>query len=129
MVSSSGSGEHPVWDAVGCLTAAVDGLAGAAWWRCGDEELLDLQQVLETATRRLSAVSLRLVAEVDDRRLATARGAASTAALLRQLLNISAGEAGWRVTAAEKLLERRSPSGAVVPAPLPATGAALAEGS
>ncbi|HEY2173115.1 MAG TPA: hypothetical protein VGH85_04815, partial [Mycobacteriales bacterium] len=68
MVSSSGPGGHPVWDAVGCLTAAVDGLAGSALWRCGDEELLDLQQVLETAARRLSAASLRLVAEVDDRR-------------------------------------------------------------
>ena len=129
MVSGSGPGELPVWDAVGCLTAAVEGLAGAGLWRCGDAELLDLQQVVETAVRRLSAASLRLVAEVDDRRLATARGATGTAALLRQLLNISAGEAGWRVTAAEKLLDRTSPSGAVVPAALPATGAALADGA
>jgi hypothetical protein len=128
MVSGSGSGGRPVWDAVGCLTAAVDGLAGAGWWRCGDAELLDLQQGLETAARRLSAASLRLVAEVDDRRLATARGVVSTAALLRQLLNISAGEAGWRVTAAETLLDRVGPSGETVPAALPATGAALAAG-
>ena len=125
MVSSTGSGGLPVWDAVGCLTAAVDGLAGAGLWRCGDAELLDLQQVVETAARRLSAASLRLVAEVDDRRLATARGAAGTAALLRQLLNISAAEAGWRVTAAEKLLDRTGPSGAAVPAALPATAAGV----
>ncbi len=105
-----------MWDAVGCLTAAVDGLAGAALWRCGDAELLDLQRVVETAARRLSAAALRLVAEVDDRRLATDRGAVSTAALLRQVLNISPAEAGWRVTAAEKLLDRIGPSGQTVPA-------------
>ena len=56
-------------------------------------------------------------------------GAVSTAALLRQVLNISAAEAGWRVTAAEKLLQRCSPSGRSVPAPLPATGGGLADGS
>ena len=33
------------------------------------------------------------------------------------------------MTAAEKLLDRASPSGAAVPAPLPATGAALADGA
>ncbi len=118
-----------MWGHAGGLAGAVDGLAGADLWRCGDEEIVDLLRVAETQARRLYAVGLRLVAEADQRGLGSARGATSTAALLRQVLNVAPGEAGWRVSAAEKLLERRGRSGEPVPAALPVTGAALAAGA
>src|SRR5258707_8592878 len=51
MVSGSGSGERPVWDAVGCLTAAVDGLAGAALWRVRGEGPLHPPQGVGAAAR------------------------------------------------------------------------------
>ena len=105
-----------MWSHAAGLTAAVDGLAGADVWPLGDEEIVDLMRVVECQARRLFAASLRLVAEADARSLGTDRGACSTPALLRQVLNLTPGEAGWRVTAAEKLLERRGPSGALVPA-------------
>ncbi len=117
-----------MWGHAGGLTAAVDGLAGGDVWRLGDDEVLDLMRVVECQARRLFAASLRLVAEADARSLGTDRGACSTPALLRQVLNLAPGEAGWRVTAAAKLLDRNSPCGQTVPACLPATGAALAGG-
>jgi hypothetical protein len=47
---------------------------------------------------------------------------------VRQVLNVAPAEAGWRVAAAEKFIDRAGPSGVTVPAALPATGAALAGG-
>ncbi len=117
-----------MWGFAAGLAAAVDGLAGASLWRLGGDEVVDVMRVVECQARRLFAASLRLVAEVDARGLGTDRGACSTPALLRQVLNVTPAEAGWRVAAAEKLLGRTSPSGQIEPAALPVTAAGVADG-
>ncbi len=78
-----------MWGFAAGLAAAVDGLAGAEVWRLGGDEVVDVMRVVECQARRLFAASLRLVAEVDARGLGTDRGACSTPALLRQVLNVT----------------------------------------
>ncbi len=56
----------------------------------------------------MSVVDHLVIAEIGDRHLAAEVGASSTAALLRQGLRISAGEASARVRAAADLGPRRS---------------------
>ncbi len=114
--------------AVTALRSGVDGLAAADLWQVGDDDLLEAMRVVEVQARRLFAASLRLVAEVDDRAISGGRGAASTAALVRQVMRIGPGEAVARVAAAEALIDRVGPAAQPVPAALPATAAAARDG-
>src|SRR3954447_9161154 len=123
--------------AVATVISGVDGLAAADLWRVDDDELLEVMRVVKIQARRLFAASLRLVAEVDDRRMSGGRGASSTAALVRQGIRIrpggaaapgAAADAAGRVAAADAVVERVGASGQPVPAPLSATAAATRAG-
>src|SRR5262249_59889716 len=80
------------------MGGGVDGvladLAETGWDAASDGELLAACQVIETWTRRLYGVGLAVTAELDTRNVALARGASSTAVLLRQGLGIAPGGAG-----------------------------------
>ncbi len=109
--------------------AGVDALVGAPWWQVPDADLLGLARDVEHLSRLLSTVQVRLAGEVDTRRLASSHGAASTGALLRSVLVISAGEAKHRVLTARAVLPHPTPTGTPTPPVLPVLGAALTAGT
>jgi hypothetical protein len=76
------SGAAEELDAVG---ARVPGLA--------DAELVALLREVEVISRKAHSVMLRLVAELDINRFATAEGYPSTARLIGDLLRLGWGEA------------------------------------
>jgi Domain of unknown function (DUF222) len=71
---------------------------------------------------------LELVAGLDAAGLAAAQGFGNTGRLLAALLDCGTGQARARVREAEQLATRRTLTGEVLPARLPATAAALAAG-
>jgi len=88
------------------LAAGVDALLAEPAWRCTGADLLETLADLETATRRLAAARLRLVAEVDRRGAATDAGASSTTAWLAGTAKIRPGSAARDVWLARALHER-----------------------
>ncbi len=68
-----------------------------------DRDLVRHLRLLETQARRLPAVMQRVVAVLEERRVARRHGLRDTAALLRRELQVSAGEARSRVAAANQL--------------------------
>jgi hypothetical protein len=76
------------------VTACVDRPA----WTLGDGELVAGLDAVHAAEQRLAAVKLALVREIDGRGLATAAGASSTGAWLRERLRMG-------VTFARRLIE------------------------
>jgi hypothetical protein len=104
-------------------------VGSTALWRCGDEELLAAIVETEQNTRAGAARMLSVLGEAQNRGLAGSKGYSSTATFLIHLLNISRGEANYRLTQARAVTETPSVSGASMPAPLPSMGAALAEGA
>ncbi len=82
----------------------------------------------EELVRREYAASLELITELDSRNVAVELGYSSLGELLRDVLRISPAEARRRIVHAEAVNEVALVSGGVVPAPLPATAAALGEG-
>lgn len=95
---------------------------------CADTRLPDQIRDIETVSRMLHAVMLETVAELDSRNLAATTGFGTTKRLLAGMLQLSATEAGTRVTHATQLTARRTLSGEVLPPVLPSTAAALAAG-
>src|SRR5256885_11928374 len=71
---------------------------------------------------------LRLVSELDRRGAAANLGYSNTAALLINALRIDRADATRRLSQAEALLDTTTPTGAVIPASLPVTAAALQRG-
>jgi mRNA-degrading endonuclease toxin of MazEF toxin-antitoxin module len=69
-----------------------------------------------------------LVADIDARNIAVEQAGISTAEFLRRRLRLSPSEAKSRVSAARELIESVSPSGEAIPAPLPRTAEAVADG-
>ncbi|HET8680888.1 MAG TPA: DUF222 domain-containing protein, partial [Micromonosporaceae bacterium] len=75
------------------IAEAVDACAAAAVWALHDDQLVDMLDELDTAQRRLAAVNLALVRELDGRGLAVAQGASSTAVWLRARMHMPIGAA------------------------------------
>ncbi len=114
---------------VGAARAGVDALVDAPWWQVPDADLLGLARDVEHLSRLLSTVQVHLAGEVDTRRFASSHGAASTGALLRSVLVISAGEAKHRVLTARAVLPHPTPTGTPTPPVLPVLSAALTAGT
>lgn len=94
-----------------------------------DEALLAAWTDLEVQRRQLTSAEHALIAEVEQRGLARARGMRSTAVLATRLLRISSGEARARVTAAADLGPRRGLTGEPLEPIYPLVAAAQSEGA
>jgi len=111
------------------LHDSIDRLLECDFSGASSAELVDVLGTVERAVRRLPGVRAMLVAEVAARGLAAQRGCRSTAALLRQALRCSAGEAGsWLGLAMDLAPGRLVSSGEQLPAVLPTLAAAVAAG-
>jgi hypothetical protein len=115
--------------AVVAARAAVAALAGLSWSRVGGRGLLTVAGQVEQLSRLTGAVQIGLAGELHTRGVAAAHGSASTAALLRNTLLISQGEARARVAAAAVVLPRVCPSGATAGPVLPLLAAAVTAGT
>jgi hypothetical protein len=102
---------------------------GPELWRCGDAELLAALTAAEQGTRAAAARMSAVLGEALNRGLPASKGYASPAVFLTHCLNISRGEANRRLSLARAVTDSPGVSGARVAAPLPAMGAALAEGA
>ncbi|MGH3440321.1 MAG: DUF222 domain-containing protein, partial [Sciscionella sp.] len=98
-------------------------------WRCGDDELLAAMLGAERERRLIEARMLALLGEVNNRKLAAAKGYASAQQLLCELLNISRVEATRRLACADEATASPGIGGVMIAPALPASGAALAEGA
>jgi hypothetical protein len=114
---------------LGLLRAAVDSLLDAELSLLSQDELLDALRGLESDSRRIVAVQHRLVAEVAARNVAGELRYRDTASLLAATLMLTRSQANDRVNAAELLGPRTSLRGEALPPALPATAAALTDGS
>jgi hypothetical protein len=101
----------------------------APLWQRSDDHLVAAIRENERERRALDARTLALLAETQNRGLAASKGYSSSATFLVESLNISRSEANRRLACARAVTGRQSASGASIPAPLPAMGAALAEGA
>ena len=108
--------------------AALEQLRDTAFWKIPDLELLTLAQEFERLGRLTHALQVHVAGEIDTRGLADRHGCSSTAALLRQSLVISAGDARARVNTARMVLPRESPTGVELDPVLPVLGDALVDG-
>jgi Domain of unknown function (DUF222) len=115
--------------AVKALTDAVDGLLAVDLTTATRDDLLDLARGLETQRRRLPVADHALIGELDQRGVAAELACRSTAALLRQLLRLTPGQARGRVDAAAHLGPRRALTGEPLPPRLAAVAAAQADGT
>jgi Domain of unknown function (DUF222) len=95
---------------------------------CDDAGLQNQIRDLEAVSRMLHAVMLEAVADLEFRAIAASTGFGTTKRLLAGMLQLSATEAGMRVTHATHLTARRTLSGEVLPPVLPNTAVALAAG-
>src|SRR2546423_13365402 len=97
-------------------------------WQTSDESLVAELCALEVQMRVGFSQMLRLVSELDRRGAAANLGYSNTGALLIHALRIDRADAKRRLSQAESLLDTTTPTGAVVPASLPVTAAALERG-
>ena len=114
---------------LGNALSAVTGLRDGAFWKLLPDQLLELGRQLEHLSRTVYAAQVHLAGEVDTAALAAARSCPSTAALLRQSLNISAADAIGRVNTARQVLPRQQLSGPDAPPHLPHLRQALDAGA
>ena len=103
-------------------------MSGGGHWQRSSEELLHALAVSESRLRQEYATSLELIAELTTRNTAADVGYSSLVEVLRDVLRFSPAEARRRISHAEAVTEVPLVSGGVVPAPLPATAAALRAG-
>jgi hypothetical protein len=92
------------------------------------EELLDLLDLLETDTRRRTAVACGMIAELDARAAAGELGYPSAAVLLSERLRIGRREAASRVRLSADLAPRHALSGERLQPRFPQVASALADG-
>jgi hypothetical protein len=109
--------------------AALRDLQDLDFWKIPELDLLALAQSIEGLARLGYAAQVRVAGEVDTRHTAASFGSASTVALLRETLTISAPDARARVNTAKMVLPQVQPSGGVADPVLPDLAAALAGGS
>ena len=114
---------------VAALAAAVDGLLSADLTGVGSVELTQVLAGVEVQRRRLDAVDVRLVAEVEERRVCGDYARTCTADLLVSLLRVSRGAAKARVDRAVDLGPRRTLDGQPLPVLFPLVAEALAAGA
>ncbi len=103
-------------------------MSGAVWRRGRDELLHELRELQARMWRDYSA-ALRLISELEVRNAAAESGYRSLRELLRDALRITPREAARRIAHANALNETPLVSGGSVPASLPATAAAAANGA
>jgi hypothetical protein len=92
-----------------------------------DEQLLAELGALETQLHATWSQMLSVVAEIDSRAIAAAKGYATTVELVRAVARVPRSEARSRVDAAADVLPSRGLGGAPVQPRLPETAAAVAE--
>lgn len=121
----------------GVTAAVVQPLAAMSDWLdsaretltgLDDEQLTQALRDIEVLSRRVHAVMLDLVADIDSRGIAGRAGFGGTARLVAGTLHVSAAEARLRVEQAAMVGTRRALTGDVLAPRLPATAAALAAG-
>ena len=122
-------GATGVGSVVAALAAAVDGLLSADLTGVSSTELTQVLAGVEVQRRRLDAVDVRLVAEVEERRVCGDYARTCTADLLVSLLHVSRGEAKARVDRAVDLGPRRTLDGQPLPVLFPLVAEALAAGA
>ncbi len=99
--------------------AALRDLQDLEFWKIPELDLLALAQSIEGLARLGYAAQVRVAGEIDTRHIAANFGSASTVALLRETLTISAPDARARVNTATMVLPRLQPSGGVADPVLP----------
>ncbi len=109
--------------------AALRDLQELEFWKIPELDLLGLAQSIEGLARLGYAAQVRVAGEIDTRHIAANFGSASTVALLRETLTISAPDARARVNTATMVLPRLQPSGTVADPVLPELAAALSDGA
>ena len=115
--------------ALGAFTAAVDALAGVDLSGMTEVEVEDRLRSFTTESRRVPVVRNALVGEVIDRCLPALRRCSSTAAYLRWLLRVTAGEGKALERDALDLVPRRAlTTGEMLPPRHPAVAAAVEQG-
>lgn len=92
------------------LGAAVDALAGAAWWRLGEDDLVTSVRQVEVAQRRLDAARLALVREVETRGVAASRAMTDTASWWAHTLQLRPDDAANLVKTAATLSRSLAPT-------------------
>jgi hypothetical protein len=102
-------------------------MSTAPVWQGSDAELLAELGALETQLHSTWAQMLSIVAEIDSRGIAAAKGYGSTVGLVRAVARVSRGEARARVDAAADVLPGRGVNGVALEPKLPATAAAVTE--
>jgi Domain of unknown function (DUF222) len=110
------------------VQGGIDAFLGGYFWRLSGEQQLALARPLEVLGRKVFAAQVHLAGEIDLSGVAAAHSCTSTAAMLRQLLNISPGDASARVNLARKILPHTQPTGDLVEPVLPVLGQALEAG-
>jgi len=115
--------------AASVLPAVVQRLAQAPLSPLSDDELLEVLRSAERARRQLEAFDAVLIAELEARNVAGRLVIRGSKQLLSGVLNLSPSESSLRVRHARELGPRISLSGEPLPALLPLTAAARADGS
>jgi len=111
-----GFGGHPVAELLSAVNDAAVKVADAEFWSLSDAEAVAALTTVARGIEQLTAIKLRLVADVDGRGLAGRAGAPSMQAWLRHRLNCTPAHAKRDVVLAAALQQ------------LPDTARALAEG-
>jgi len=102
-------------------------MSTAPVWQSSDEQLIAELGTLETQLHATWAQMLTVVAEIDSRGLAAAKGYGSTVELVRAIARVPRGEARSRVDAAADVLPGRGLGAAPAEPRLPQTATAVAE--
>ena len=126
--SSSGPAGGSAGVALAVVTAALDALLGVDLAVPGTGELLDLLRGIERQSRRLAAVSVAVVGQIDGRGLAAPAGHRSTSVLVRQVITIGKDESDRRVRLAAAVCPTVGLTGAVIPPRFPQVAAAVVAG-
>lgn len=112
----------------GSAVAAVALVRKARWWQLPGDAVLAACREVEVLARLVYALQVELAGELDQRKEAGLRSCSSTAALLRQVCNISNADAVGRVKAARAVLPTETLTGQHVPPVLPQLAAAVTAG-
>src|ERR1700712_1679021 len=118
----------PASAALTAVAAAVDVLLAVDLAVPGTGELLDRLRGGERESRRLAAVSVAVIGQIDRRGLAAPAGQSSTSALVRQVITVGKDESSRRVRLAAGICGSVGLTGAVVPPRFPLVAAAVADG-
>ena len=90
-------------EALAAAGEALEECRAAGVWALPDDELVSCVDDVQVLVRRVAAVELALVREIDRRGVAVGQGATSTLAWLRDRYRISGGAASRRVKLARAL--------------------------